>query len=459
VLSNDLKDIKLKTNCTIDCIAEKDTITMCTKLGSTVNLKTQIQGNVGKVSYEWYELTSGLISGALLSSYNAKLDPQIGDKSYIVKATDTIGCFDYDTVFVRTVDRPITVITPLTAASVSTPATFTFSSLYPASQYFWNFGDPFSDLNNTSNLRNPSHTYQSWGEYNTTLITANIAKGITCFDSTAANAKRIVNGIQSVKYEDYHPMIENSVWYVRESNPASASNYYTYRTDIDTVISGKFYKKILKIYSNNLTSHFFIREDTIARRVYGYNGSSENLIYDFLMQIGDEIAYDGVDYKLASITPIHSNTGFRKEFNFANTLFPNMTVRIVEGIGSLTEPFEVRLVIQDPTYNLMCAFSNNQLTYSIGVNCSSVVGIAKSNNTSEEIIVYPNPANTEFMIKSDKIKEEKIQILNSSGQVVKEEIISNGTLVSCNELKSGLYFLRIIDKENKVYFQKLQIAK
>jgi gliding motility-associated-like protein len=62
------------------------------------------------------------------------------------------------------------------------PATFedltTFMSITSITSWQWDFGDPASGVNNTSTLRNPTHTYATPGFYNVTL-TATTATGCT----------------------------------------------------------------------------------------------------------------------------------------------------------------------------------------------------------------------------------------------------------------------------------------
>ena len=50
------------------------------------------------------------------------------------------------------------------------------------SQWEWNFGDPGSGINNTSNLINPVHTYLNPGSYNVWLIITNLTD---CVDSVS----------------------------------------------------------------------------------------------------------------------------------------------------------------------------------------------------------------------------------------------------------------------------------
>jgi gliding motility-associated-like protein len=63
---------------------------------------------------------------------------------------------------------------------LGTATAFTNSST-GASTYSWNFGDPSSGVNNTSNLMNPSHTFGAVGSYIVTLVTK--VSGSSCADT------------------------------------------------------------------------------------------------------------------------------------------------------------------------------------------------------------------------------------------------------------------------------------
>ncbi|MDR2835697.1 MAG: T9SS type A sorting domain-containing protein [Bacteroidales bacterium] len=61
----------------------------------------------------------------------------------------------------------------------------------------------------------------------------------------------------------------------------------------------------------------------------------------------------------------------------------------------------------------------------------------------ENTDVYPNPANDYINIKTEN-KISKLQIINSIGQIVKEQHnVENGETISINELNSGLYLIKM----------------
>ncbi|CAL2087876.1 T9SS type A sorting domain-containing protein [Tenacibaculum sp. 190524A05c] len=60
---------------------------------------------------------------------------------------------------------------------------------------------------------------------------------------------------------------------------------------------------------------------------------------------------------------------------------------------------------------------------------------------SEDIRVYPNPANHSLNLNINK-KIKKIFIYNTSGQLVSEQILNNANRVNLTNLSKGIYFLK-----------------
>ncbi len=77
-----------------------------------------------------------------------------------------------------------------TTTCTNTPLTFNSSITSTGFTYYWNFGDPSSGSNNTSNNDSPSHTYTSIGNYTVQLI---VSDG--CSSDTDTLVVNIKNGI------------------------------------------------------------------------------------------------------------------------------------------------------------------------------------------------------------------------------------------------------------------------
>jgi len=118
----------------------------------------------GGTSYEWsneYGLSSYDI-------YNPLAFPNT-TTTYTVTVTDVNGCSNTDNVVVGVFPNPIVHFTAMPLSGCA-PLEIQFTDFTsPVSQnWLWNFGDPNSN-DNTSNLSNPTHTYQLPGTYSVTL--------------------------------------------------------------------------------------------------------------------------------------------------------------------------------------------------------------------------------------------------------------------------------------------------
>ncbi|HSY76960.1 MAG TPA: PKD domain-containing protein, partial [Bacteroidia bacterium] len=76
-----------------------------------------------------------------------------------------------------------------------------------ASLYSWNFGDPASGVNNTSNLVNPSHTFSAVGSYVVTLVTK--VGGSSCADT--AKETITVSAVPTVSIVGNHSICASTV--------------------------------------------------------------------------------------------------------------------------------------------------------------------------------------------------------------------------------------------------------
>jgi PKD repeat protein len=98
-----------------------------------------------------------------------------GSFSVNLMVTSATGCFDSTTKVVTVNAAPVAQFTADTAC-VGSPTQFTDGSVPNAtsiSSWVWDFGDPSSGTGNTSTLQNPTHIYNSPGNYGVRLTVTN----------------------------------------------------------------------------------------------------------------------------------------------------------------------------------------------------------------------------------------------------------------------------------------------
>ncbi len=71
--------------------------------------------------------------------------------------------------------------------------------------------------------------------------------------------------------------------------------------------------------------------------------------------------------------------------------------------------------------------------------------------------IFPNPAKNVVHIKSEK-EVQKIQLLSTSGQVMKQEVVANftkGYAFNLSEIPNGMYIISVIDKNGNSQLEKI----
>ena len=84
--------------------------------------------------------------------------------------------------------------------------------------------------------------------------------------------------------------------------------------------------------------------------------------------------------------------------------------------------------------------------------------LGRENKSSvSELLIYPNPAQTEITIQSPT-KIQTIEISNGLGQIVSKSILnSKKSNLSISSLPKGIYFVKILLEDNTIQIKKLII--
>ncbi|MDF3028749.1 MAG: hypothetical protein K0S23_3056 [Fluviicola sp.] len=165
--------------------------TVC--IGASIQLGgTPAGSGPGTLSYSWAPAT-----GLSCTTCPNPIFTAGTSQTYTLTVSSTSGCTDDNTV-------SITVASPPTAAFNITgnnncsniPIQFTNTSSGSGLTYSWNFGDPGSGAQNTSNLINPVHQYNAVGSgtqtYNVTLTVTN-SSGCTASISQTVTVNALPN--------------------------------------------------------------------------------------------------------------------------------------------------------------------------------------------------------------------------------------------------------------------------
>ncbi len=226
-----------------------------------------------------------------------------------------------------------------------------------------------------------------------------------------------------------------------------------------------------------------VREDTIAKKVYGVylnaigtiTDSAEHVLYDYTLQVGDTFkrAYT-VNHYVADIDSVLINSTWYKTWHLVPTVIDTPVGQgaqndyyVIEGIGCIQYPF----FPADPTtfessYALTCFSTNGTtppLSQKVGPyfdntsSCSLTFGLAVNNvaSTVKSTYLFPNPIDeTSIIILPYIILSGIFTVQNDVGQIIinapfqnKEEVLIGDKIHI-----PGIYYYRVTDNETGKMF-------
>lgn len=201
------------------------------------------------------------------------------------------------------------------------------------------------------------------------------------------------------------------------------------------------------------------------------------LIYDFSAVPGDTIripVYDwdeSVDSVLIAIdavsTIIINNIELRHQFvtYFVKDSFPGGTQfysyssEIAEIIGDINFLFNFPVqasIVCDANFScgLRC-YEDSYLGHSETGQAPSCnfISVGLNEPTVSSLGIYPNPTPDKIYFNSIPDNVKSIELIDQTGRIIKK--ISSSPEINLEGLNQGMYFLRILDIENKVYLEKV----
>jgi hypothetical protein len=277
--------------------------------------------------------------------------------------------------------------------------------------------------------------------------------------------------------QNYHKLIQpNKFWDIFCDN----GFFYEYISKIyftgnDTIIDGKQYS-LSKSYpyqqinpgplippfvidSISYQTGFYLREDTIEKKVYIYNTSTpvgDQLMYDFSLNVGDtlmsdfNIGGDGTHLVLISIDSVVLQSGeFRRKFNYQDPM-TRREGNYIEGIGGsqgiylpIIPAFE-----QSYSYGYFCVNQDDVDLW--GDQCNWYFVGTEKLTTNFIIKIYPNPASETIEIEVPlKYLNQDFQLYTIDGVLVKTiRLQFQNTRVALHGLNPGIYLYKIGDDSN-----------
>lgn len=284
--------------------------------------------------------------------------------------------------------------------------------------------------------------------------------------------------LMTAKSQDYVPFpTENANWNVfcaNDNQPHHDRNLIRYAIHGDTVINEISYKRLCveqgDIFTPTIEGIGGIREED--KRIY-YQGETlflstdeENLLYDFNVAIGDTIFHDAAGYYFSVILDIDSTEisgEYRKRYKTDYTLncFHEYDY-VIEGIGSVIAGL-LSHISDIPTgrssyYEHVCFKQDDEEIYlNPNFNLCYHFNFPYQNENidpDDDIKIYPNPCRDYLIIETQE--NMLIIIFSIDGKLIGQHQLTAGINTIDLNLKSGIYFARMSDLENRIaQYQKI----
>lgn len=280
----------------------------------------------------------------------------------------------------------------------------------------------------------------------------------------------------------YHPFPDsNAVWGVSEvwgdQTCQISDDYDLYISSDDTIIGVFNYSKLKKSgfysvscdpnssYGYNSGVIGYIRQDTTQKKIYFLSLTEEILLYDFNLNIGDTLTFLHQLGEVIIVTQIDSiliENNFRKKFILNGMIDPYCPFSpnfLIEGIGSSTGLLNNITCFFEGGTMLNCFGQNNQTLYPLSSECGAYV---LSNYEKEEkpiLKIFPSPASSQITVEQSAVgsRQLTVEVYDALGRLVAlSEVEGQQTTIPLN-LSKGVYLLRVKEKEEVVFWEKLII--
>ncbi|HXD93723.1 MAG TPA: T9SS type A sorting domain-containing protein [Bacteroidia bacterium] len=94
-------------------------------------------------------------------------------------------------------------------------------------------------------------------------------------------------------------------------------------------------------------------------------------------------------------------------------------------------------------------YKNNTYTASITVSCAST-SIVSNTNQIQQTSIFPNPAQNNFTIQTNKTDNQNLQVFDVSGKLILAQTINGTTSIDVGTIPEGVYILRLTNNQGIV---------
>ncbi len=226
-----------------------------------------------------------------------------------------------------------------------------------------------------------------------------------------------------------------------EYNSWGNGNHYTYTDSYylgDSVINGKSY-----VFFKD---RGFVREDTTLGRVFILNDTTDYILYDYNLKVGDTFVdrYTPDTLIITQAYTIIINGINHKIWESTSLVGRAVSFILIEGIGDVSRKY-----FENGSW-LICFKNNGSNVYITQYSSAEGCVLSVKDNIPDKLFttITPNPANEYSTINFPyTIQQGQLLIINSIGQVVADKEVHNRQEIRLGSLStSGLYYYKLIDK-------------
>jgi hypothetical protein len=247
--------------------------------------------------------------------------------------------------------------------------------------------------------------------------------------------------------------------------------------DGDTLINGQTYAKMygqalispwgttpycppFGVSPNMGLSNIFLREDTVAQRIYRYGpgDAPETLVFDLTMETGDTLFSEGSgEIVLDSITTTTFSDGVvRRVYHFDSAVF-------IEGVGSVDSfnggPFYTPNTTVEHCDQLYC-FEHNGAGLYPWVNCGSGPLSTDDQSAETDPAPHPNPASDQIRLPTISNGPAQVYIHDQLGRLVlQHDLRDQNSSVDIRTLRPGTYNYRTVAPDGSATTGRFEVLR
>ena len=406
----------------------------------------------GATSYTW-TLPAGITiaSGTGTDSINVSVAPTFVTGNIAVVAVNACGSIPGTTITVtgKTTAAPSTITGPTSVCSVTT-ATYTASTVVGATSYQWTLPGGFGGTSTTSSI-NIVNTGFTSGSITVAGVNAcgtgtskSAALSVAATLPLAITGPAVTCGLTSAAYSV--PVVTGATGYNWTVPAAATITSGLGSTGITVSFAAPLIGSVSVTSSNGCATSAArsLTVNKITATPGAITGPSTGLC------AAGTAAY--------SIAPVTGATGY--------TWFPPAGISIVSGQGTTSISVNVTTLTTGALKVSAQDACGTSAGASLTLNCADPNEISSGTGATERnsFKLYPNPATNEFtitchpeLVEGQQLTMEMFDIL---GNIVKKSLINNPqSSINIEQLKQGMYFVRLFDKDNNVLYTERVIKE